>query len=189
MKKSLPRIAFWLIPEQRFYDELLAIIVKLAKRFDAPVFQPHVTIYCTRRSDDRDELTLLTSLAQLTRPLTLNVETVQTGESLNKTLFLQLQKTAECNSLYQVLHGAASSPSGYRFDPHLSLLYQHTPRFMREALVSQLGFPYTAIRFDRLQAVAIPENLSSLESFLGWQTLLSIRLAPSKTACEDPICR
>jgi hypothetical protein len=177
MTLKLPRVAFWLMPEPEMCCRLQPVIDDLAGRFAAPPFTPHVTLYTCQRSLDQSELIQLIRVAQATRPLSLAAVGLATGERLAQTLFLRLQTEAAISTLHHALHAGVAQPSSYLLDPHLSLLYQKLSTATRTTLIEELKLPVTNLHCDTLQAVAIPERLDDMAAFVGWKTLISVRLA------------
>src|SRR5438046_10748105 len=81
-------IAHWLIPAEpahRFFQDL---IKDLARRYDAPVFEPHVTIYVGVASTDTFNATL-SKAARDCEPIKLQTLEVRHSDEFIKTLFVQ----------------------------------------------------------------------------------------------------
>ena len=45
-------VAYWVTPAEPTRSFFASTIAELAARFDAPLFEPHVTIYATREGED-----------------------------------------------------------------------------------------------------------------------------------------
>lgn len=121
----------------------------------------------------------MAGLAESCQPVTTVLHGLTCENRLTQTLFVQLQKNAEISGLFQSLHAGVSQPADYKLEPHLSLLYQKLPAYVREMLVHETPIPLQEITLDELWAVAISEQLESLDDFSGWQTLLICRLDSS----------
>ncbi len=177
MKMTLPRVAFWLIPQRPERSRLRQWIDDLAVRYDAPAFVPHLTIYSCHRTRQQHELVVLAALARRSEPLRLSVQGLDSGRSLTRSVFLVLQTNRFLESLHETLHQNVPQPSRYRCDPHISLLYRLLPTPLPSAETMVDNIDLATIRFDELRAVAIPETLQTAQDLIGWQTLLSCRLA------------
>lgn len=175
--RKLSRIAYWLVPKEPERYELQKLIAGLAVCFKAPLFVPHVTLYSCRRTASSLDLPLLATLAATTPPVTMIVEHLACKEKLTQALFVKLQNNELATSLNRRLHAAVSQSSNYKFDPHLSLLYQNIPRAQRLELAGEIKLRSKKIRFDELWAVSIPEQLDTIKALSGWQLLLTVRLA------------
>lgn len=176
MSASLPRVAFWLVPEQKMRERLQQQVDALARRYGSPIFLPHLTLYSCQRTPEQVELGLAAALAEQATPLSLQVLGNGTDAQLSRTLFLHFAQSGALSSLHQRLHAAVRQPSTYRLDPHLSLLYQDLSDAERDRLADELAMPLQKIRFDELRVVAIPQKLQSLQDYVGWETLLAVRL-------------
>jgi 2'-5' RNA ligase len=176
-KKDLSRVAFWLVPRRQQRQELQTLIKALAKRFSAPAFVPHVTVYSCRRSVKQHELAVMAALAGNCTAVAFGAAGIAGKDLLTQALFVKLTPDAFIRSLYRTLHSAVPYPSAYELTPHLSLLYQKLPTTVREELVRATTLPWQTFHFDELWAVAIPEQLKTLDDCVGWQPLVGCRLA------------
>lgn len=174
--EMLPRIAFWLVPRAHDRAMLQSIIVSLAKRYAAPVFVPHVTVYSCKRTQEQRELLVMAGLARRCRPFEMQCLGLSGKDRLTQVLFVSLQKDASTVALSRSLHADVPQPSNYKFEPHLSLLYQNISADDRDPLVRDIQIPLRKIIFDELWAVAIPDRLETLDDLGGWQNLLICRL-------------
>lgn len=120
------QVSIWLVPTKSDSESLGRIMRVLAQEFEAPEFNPHVTLYSTKIPAE--------NLAQLKEnlknrvkdfnSLTLNVLGIGQNSNLFKTLFLQLQNSKELNNLYKTIKTILGKYRNYELDAHLSLLYK-----------------------------------------------------------------
>lgn len=174
---ALPRVAFWLVPEPHTRVILQDVIHRLAQRYAAPVFVPHVTLCSCARTPQGEELAALAHQAASLSPPTMQVTGPAAEGALTRALYLDLVPDEAAAALHARLRGQVSPGSSKAWRPHLSLLYQNLPRPMREALVRQQVTPVSTLRLTELWAVAIPAELTCLDNLVGWRTLLRCRLA------------
>lgn len=168
-------IAFWLVPVERQKEFFASAIRALAARFDAPVFEPHVTLHGGAMEEER-AVELLERIAASTAPLQLQMGEIAFSEKYTKTLFVQLRATAGADALSAAFAQAAGSKSGYHFDPHLSLLYHEMPMREKEALAREIEIPFQDVSCDALKAVSIPAEISAREDVQAWRPLAERRL-------------
>ncbi len=173
---DLPRVAFWLVPRFQEREILQSLIAELARRFSAPVFLPHVTVYSCRRTPGQRELAVMAALAGSCRPVAARPAGLACTGRLTQALFARLKDTPEISGLSRALHAGVPLPSDYELVPHLSLLYQKLPASAGEPLVREVALCLPEIRFDTLWAVAIPEQLRNLGDLHGWRPLAISRL-------------
>ena len=81
-------IAYWLIPSEAAHRFFQRIINDLARRYDAPVFEPHVTIYVEADHVDAASRALARAVHECTR-ITLNPTRIDQSEQFTKTLFVE----------------------------------------------------------------------------------------------------
>jgi 2'-5' RNA ligase len=176
---SLPRVAFWLVP--RLQERLLLgkIIASFAQQYSSPEFLPHVTLCSCDRSEARQELKLLASLAKSCAPFSMSVEASGSSDRLAQAFFLGLRKCEEAECLSQSFAAEVACAANYSFEPHLSLVYQNLPVAERNKLTTGWSSPLQTICFDQLWAVAIPAQIKTLQDFYGWQPLLACQLDSS----------
>ena len=110
----------------------------------------------------------------------MEIDVLSGSDKLTETLFVNFQKNEEIKDIHSQLHVNIHSASRYELHPHLSLLYQKLTAQERDLLIEETAIDLQSIQFNELWAVAIPEQLNSLDGFRGWQTLLTCRLAPRK---------
>jgi len=176
---SLPRVAFWLVPRCQERATLQSLIVDLARRFSAPVFVPHVTVYSCRRTLGQRELAVMTALARSCRPIAANPASLASTGRLTQALFARLPDLPEISALSRALHAGVPMPSDYGLVPHMSLLYQKLAPAARKTLLCEIALCLSEIRFDALWAVAIPEQIRELDDLRGWRPLVISRLDSS----------
>jgi hypothetical protein len=175
--KYRQKVAYWLVPQWQQRQELQSLVVKLAERFAAPVFVPHLTVHSCRRSIQQHELEIMVNIACRYPAVTVPPEGIASTNSLARTLFIKFPEIAPLRSLFQRFHDLVPNQSVFEWVPHLSLLYQSLPASVRETLVRETSLPLQDILFDELWAVAIPEEIRILKDFKGWQPLVICRLA------------
>jgi 2'-5' RNA ligase len=145
-------IAYWLIPAEpahRFFQDL---IIDLARRYDALVFEPHVTIYVIASSTDAVDATL-SKAARDCEPILLQALEVSHSDEFIKTLFVEFGLNSKLRQLNQVIRNAAQNPSDYDLKPHLSFLYKRMSVQTRRRLVRSIEMPFSEVVFDSLKAV------------------------------------
>ena len=86
-------IAYWLIPAEPARSFFQGLINELAQEYDAPVFEPHVTIHvganCTDAVDG-----VLSKVAQRCERIALQALEVSGSSEFIKTLFVQFAAAA-----------------------------------------------------------------------------------------------
>jgi 2'-5' RNA ligase len=144
--------SFWLMPAAREREFFAGVIAELAARFDAPVFEPHVTLAGGKA--DESGVTGILERIQHSPALELEIERVAFSALFTKTLFVQFHPSTEATALSESLREAAGFGTEYEFDPHLSLLYSDITDAEKESLGATITIPFQRVRFDRVKAIS-----------------------------------
>jgi 2'-5' RNA ligase len=163
-------IARWLIPAEpahRFFQDL---INDLARRYDAPVFEPHVTIYAGPDSTDAVERTL-SKAARDCEPIVLQALEVSHSDEFIKTLFVEFGLNSKLQRLNQSIRIAAQNSSDYQLNPHLSLLYKTISTQDRHLLTHSIDVPFPEVAFDSLKAVRCVSPTQSRADVEAWRVV------------------
>src|SRR5207244_8262404 len=116
-------IGDWLIPSEPAHSFFQRIINDLAHRYDAPVFDPHVTIHV--RADGADAAkNALGDAARECKLIGLTPLGIDQSDEFIRTLFVQFAMSAELREINDIIREAANDSSQYELKPHLSLLYK-----------------------------------------------------------------
>jgi 2'-5' RNA ligase len=145
-------IAYWLIPAEPARSFFKGIITDLARRYDAPLFGPHVTIHVGKNRADLAE-TALADAAREAKPIRLKPAGIDQSGEFVKTLFVQIKLSAELRQMSEIIRNAAHDSSQYELKPHLSLLYKNLAAETRRELAASITLPFSEIIFDSIQAV------------------------------------
>src|SRR6266513_1174723 len=145
-------IAYWLIPAEPARSFFQGVIDDLARRYDAPGFEPHVTVHVG--SNRADAVERAVSVAAHACKL-IKLKTLEIGHSSEfiKTLFAQFALNTELRQLNEIIRGAAQDSSHYELKPHLSLLYKKMLAAARRELAGSIKAPFLEVIFDALKAV------------------------------------
>ena len=143
-------IAYWLIPSEPAHSFFQRIINDLAHRYDAPVFDPHVTIHV--RADGADAAkNALGDAARECKLIGLTPLGIDQSDEFIRTLFVQFAMSAELRKINDM--EAANDSSQYELNPHLSLLYKNLAAPTRRELAASINVPLFEVTFDAIKAV------------------------------------
>jgi 2'-5' RNA ligase len=162
--------AYWLIPAEpvhRFFQDL---INDLARRYDTPVFEPHVTIYVGADSTDAVDTTL-SKVARDCEPIVLQALEVSHSDKFIKTLFVEFGLNAKLRQLNQVIRNAAQDLSDYDLKPHLSLIYKRMSVQTRRCLARSIEVPFSQVVFDSLKAIRCISPTQSRADVEVWRVV------------------
>ncbi len=163
-------VTFWLLPAEGVRTFFSELITKLASRFEAPVFEPHVTIQVANNTSGDVEAILDKALTKQS-PYRLFVRGLKYSDEFTRTLFVEFEPDARLAQLSDFLRRASVSPIDYRLNPHLSLLYKDLDTETKRELADSISLPFDEIVFDRVKAVVIPAEIRSRADVEAWRVI------------------
>src|SRR5262249_44844123 len=108
MKKKID--IYWLVPAEPYRELFRELVAILAKQFDAPRFEPHLTL-C--QAQDRQLLKR--------KPIRLRAREIAYSAKYTKALFVRFSPNESLRKLVVDLDGKPIR------DPHVSLIYKRLP--------------------------------------------------------------
>jgi hypothetical protein len=171
------RIAYCLLPTAEDIEPLRTIINTLAQTQNAPVFEPHLTLYVSslNPTDAGDEI--VKELAALFAPVQLKVSELQESDLFTKMLYLKFLPDDEVSRMALWLKQTSSNPSDYTFIPHLSLIYKTLPKSSRESLKAEAGTVSSSISFDKISVWKTGADATCADDVLAWQEVACCELS------------
>ena len=169
-------IAYWLIPSETAHTFLQRIINDLARRYDAPVFEPHVTIHV---GGDRAGAAknALGKAAEACKVIGLTLLGTEQSDEFIKTLFLQFAMSTELRQINDFIREAANDSSQYQLKPHLSLLYKNLAAATRRELAASISVPLSEVTFDAVKAVRCVSPTESCADVHAWHVVAAASLS------------
>ena len=171
------KIAFWLVPAPEEAGFLAQIIQVLATQYEAPLFEPHVTIFSTDAALLGSPEAVLKTAVEKVYAFPLTVAGCSYTSEFNKTFFIQFRPSERLTMITERLRTQTSGPSDYRLDPHLSLLYQHISEEEKRRLVEIVRIPKTELLFGEVAAIAHGGAMRQGTDVAGWRECSRIKLA------------
>jgi 2'-5' RNA ligase len=174
MKK--PAITYWLIPAKPVHSFFQDLISDLARRYDAPVFEPHITIHV---GTDRPNLAekVIAEASACCGFVKVKMLKVSYSSEFTKTLFVQFAPDTKLRRLNDIIRNAAQDSSNYQLKPHLSLLYKKMPTAARRKLADSIKLPFSAVVFDSIKVVRCISPTRSRADVESWRVLAVKALA------------
>ena len=169
-------IAYWLIPAEPAHSFFQGIINELVRRYDAPVFEPHVTVHVggDRVNSARNALA---EAARGCKRITLKTLEIDHSDVFIKTLFVEFAPDAELRRLSNIVRSAACDSSQYELKPHLSLLYKNMAAATRRGLAASIKVPFSEISFDGLKAIRCISPTLSRADVEAWRVIRAANLS------------
>jgi hypothetical protein len=160
-------------PARSFFASTVA---ELALRFDAPLFEPHLTIHAGPQGDANTDEVLSRALDGA-RPIRLSVRDIQCSDEFTKTVFVQFEPNPALSHLCRALRQASPSPDEYQLNPHLSLIYQKMTLSAKIDLAASVRLPFADVLFDSAKAIISPARVESRADVEAWRVAAAQALA------------
>ena len=141
---------YWLIPAEPKRELFCELIRILAKQFDAPRFEPHLTLFVA--AEDRQVPKQI--LEQIDpSPIQLRLREISFSSKFTKTLFVRFKPNDALKKLIVHLRRASKGRGKFVRDPHVSLLYKKIPTAVKKEVVAAIRLPFNEVVFDSIKAV------------------------------------
>jgi 2'-5' RNA ligase len=131
--------AIWLTFSKNDRDHLKKIIDEISEKYNAPKFEPHITVYGLVDS----EISLIDSIA---KEITQNCDSffvqkseILQSEELWKTVYIELKTNNHLESIHNNLKKHFEKISKYEFKPHISLIYKILPVEEKIKIINKLN--------------------------------------------------
>jgi 2'-5' RNA ligase len=168
-------IAYWLIPAGPAHRYFRRVINDFAQQYNAPHFEPHVTVHvganCTGIVNG-----VLSKAAAGCKQIELQALEVSGSSEFVKTLFVQFAMSKQLQQLNQNIRTASQDSSDYQLNPHLSLLYKKISIQDRRLLMGSIEMPFSAVTFDSLKAVRCISPTQSRADVEAWHVVAETSL-------------
>ena len=165
----LSMISYWLVPDARHRAVFDGLIASLAARYDAPAFEPHVTIYAGLGGEVDAPGDVVETAVRGLGPLTLRPTGVETSAEFTKTLFVAFHPSEALSRLSADLRRLSARPADYALAPHLSLMYRAMAEAERAVLAASIEVPHETVVFDRVTAIYAPARTAARADVESWQ--------------------
>ncbi len=164
MKKTAT--VYWLLPAKPERDLFCEIVRILRKELKAPNFEPHLTLFVSRKNR-RSPKEILREIQSA--PIRLNVRGTAFSPKFTKSLFVRFKSTPALRQLAAELgRGRKSSASSPR-DPHVSLLYKKIPSRVKKELAAVIKLPFRTALFDSVAAVRLTLPVTTRADVEKWK--------------------
>ncbi len=169
--KMSTAIAYWLTPAEPTRGFFEKLIVHLARRYDAPVFEPHVTIHVGPDRADAAAEQIVSRAAISCEPIRLEVLDVHHSSEFTQTLFVQLALNAKLQRLSELIRQRSPTSFPYHLNPHASLLYRRMSLAARRKLARSIKLPFSEIVFDSVKAVRCASPTRNRAEVEAWRVI------------------
>jgi hypothetical protein len=161
-------LVYWLTPTKPQCDFFSEAIRILSKQFNAPRFEPHLTIIVTPEIG----LSPRKILKQIrTSPISLKVRGIGFSSKFTKTLFVRFTSNKSLAKLVVDLARETGSLTKSAHDPHVSLIYKKMLTSTKKELASTIQLPFSTVLFDSIKAVRCASPTKTRTDVEAWHVV------------------
>ena len=173
--------SLWLLPPPREGAAWRALIRRLAADFDAPVFEPHVTLLGGIAAPPSQALAAAREWAQSSPPLLARPRAIACRNEYYRCVFVELEKTPELLAARRRAERIFKRAGG-AYLPHLSLLYGCYDAATKRRAVAAVGkLSRASLRLPCAALVAMAAGGTPAD----WEVAEVFPLAPSAGAARE----
>jgi len=161
-------IAYWSMPADAAREFFDGIIRELAIRFDAPLFEPHLTLFVAPEGSRAPREVL----GEVPSPdLVLAAREIGWSEKFTETLFVRFERNQTLLDLIELIRKSSGGSERYQIDPHLSLIYKRLPAKTKRALAEEIQLPFSEVCFKGIRAMHCKSPTKTAEDVREWKLL------------------
>jgi hypothetical protein len=169
-------VTYWLCPAEPTRTYFTKLIGDLATKYDAPAFDPHVTLYVTDVTNENPNV-VLESVLKNRGPYRLAVRGLDHSDKFTKTVFVQFEPDMEVARLSSDLRRASVVKNDYELNPHLSLIYKTMDSETKREIADSISVPFPSVAFDLVNAVISPAEIKSRRDVEAWRVVAEQKLS------------
>ncbi|PBO85635.1 MAG: hydrolase [Thaumarchaeota archaeon] len=159
--------SIWLEPIKKDTIYLKNIINYLAKKYDSPIFDPHVTIDSEIKELPTNEK-MIKTFQQILK-VDIFSHNLQFSDYIWKTLFIQLKKNLRLEQIRKMFKDEFNYNSSYNFEPHISLVYKKLNNNIKKQIIQNIKIK-SKFTFDKISIIYSTKEVKE------WKKILTINL-------------
>lgn len=153
-------ISIWLCPDND--DELYIqnIINDLSDIHNCVRFYPHCTLLSGIKENNNDLENIIDKSIKNIGPIMVKSKRISFTDIFWKTVFIELIVANDLFSLQQNILKQVKSDIKYKFDPHISLIYNKMPKESKKKIINSLKIK-SSFMMNKIVAVKTGQNISN----------------------------
>ncbi|MFH0954770.1 MAG: 2'-5' RNA ligase family protein [Candidatus Micrarchaeota archaeon] len=165
----------WLLPDKKTRAPLKKIIDRLSRKYNAPFFEPHVSLLVQIPQDENREKELVEKtkrLANQTKPIAAVFSKVEHMDDFVRCVFIRVKDSKElfdCRAKSEAVFGRSDKRG---FMPHFTMIYGDFDLASKQPMIqaAQSQMPEGGV-FDKLAL------LKNTPQHMVWKTVAEFKLA------------
>jgi 2'-5' RNA ligase len=136
------KYSLWLVPEGIVNDRLEKTIKELSRKYNTPLFKPHVTLLGSIECSEEEILSKAGEVAGRIKSYEIKLTHTDMLDEFFRALFIRVEETQEVMGANTVARSVFDRNSGPDYMPHLSLLYGDFPEEQKKRILDETGRIY-----------------------------------------------
>lgn len=161
----LSKFAVWLTPAPSDRRWISKVIQDFAAEYNAPIFEPHVTVYSGVYGPEEGLENVVTEATASLSPFTLQVTGLNYTKEFLKTGFIVFAPNDRLIQLSKDIRDLLQTSMEYTLDPHLSLIYKDIPLDQKRTAMLRFIVSIATVTFDTVKVMTPSDK--------GWDDVLS----------------
>lgn len=152
------KYGLWLQPTGKSYEDLQNLINELARKFDCPVFEPHVTLLGGIDVNLEELISKTEKLAKLSSSFKIKLENTSFSSTYFQNVFYLVEPNKDLLDLRIKLHGFFPNKVDEAYFPHFSLTYGDYSAEQRQEILEyvenknlRFGFEISSINISQAE--------------------------------------
>lgn len=141
----------WAEPVEKDAKYLSQIIDGLGKKYDSPIFCPHITLYGKIR--DKSVAKFSINNCRMIKKFAVKTTSLAFSDDLWKTVFVNTEKSQNLLRVHDAIKKTVPPHPKYEFNPHISLIYKKLEIHEKQAIVDSLKVKQR-LTFDKITVIA-----------------------------------
>jgi len=134
----------WLMPKGEIYKKFAGLIKRLAKQYNAPPFQPHVTLLGEIKQPEEEVIRKTEQLTLGKKSFPVTLRQIDYQDYHFRALFVKAKVIKPLLSLHERAKKIFDIQNIPPYMPHLSLLYGNYPQEVKDKIIEEIGRHQTA---------------------------------------------
>ncbi len=159
--------SIWVEPTEKDTKYLSLIIQNLAKKYDSPTFNPHITVYSGVKNASAAK-SAIRNCADM-KKLVVKITTLEFSDNLWKTVFANVEKNQKLLQINNAIKKHVPLNPKYDFNPHISMIYKKLNDSQKQKIINDLKIK-SKFTFDKITIITSSKNVGK------WKVVDSIVL-------------
>jgi len=141
--------AIWLTFSKNDRDFLKSVIDKISEKYNAPKFEPHITIYGLLNSKMSLIDSVIKEVSHNSNSFLVKKSEILQSDTLWKTVYIELEMNQQIRIIHNNLKKYFEKILKYEFSPHISLIYKILPIEEKIKIINELNIK-NEFRVDKI---------------------------------------